>query len=66
MPIAADNLRADLRKLWDFLREATGDDAYERYLTRHIATHSEIPALSREDFFRSEQDRKWSGVTRCC
>jgi len=66
MPAPADALRGDLRKLWDFLREATGDDAYERYLARHASTHAEVPALSREAFFRSEQDRKWSGIARCC
>lgn len=66
MAAVADDLRADLRKLWDFLREATGDDAYERYVERHRLTHAEVPALSREEFFRSEQERKWSGVNRCC
>ena len=57
-----------LRKLWALLREATGDDAYERYLAhwraRHSATHD--APLDRAAFYREEQRRKWDGVRRCC
>jgi len=49
------------------LRAISGDDAYERYLTHHCAQHAaDAPPLSRADFFRAEQQRKWSGVKRCC
>ncbi|MEO8038543.1 MAG: YbdD/YjiX family protein [Betaproteobacteria bacterium] len=60
------NLRDDLARLWDFVREVSGDDAYERYLARHVQTHPELPPLSRQEFFAAEQDRKWDGITRCC
>lgn len=56
----------DLRKLWDFLRNLSGDDAYERYLERHARVHPDVPPLSAEAFFADEQARKWSGVNRCC
>lgn len=59
-------LRDDLKKLWDLLREATGDDAYERYLERHRRTHPELPALSAKAFYAQEQDRKWGSINRCC
>lgn len=59
-------MRDDLKKLWDFMREATGDDAYERYLERHRRTHPESPPLTPKQFFAAEQERKWSGVNRCC
>lgn len=54
------------RQGWAFLRQLSGDDAYERYL-RHQRTHhpQQVP-LERADFFRLEQDRKWNGVKRCC
>ncbi|MEW6312701.1 MAG: CstA-like transporter-associated (seleno)protein [Pseudomonadota bacterium] len=55
-----------LLKLWRALRRLSGDDAYERYLAHHAAAHPHDAPLSRADFFRHEQERKWSGVKRCC
>ncbi|MGH8228403.1 MAG: YbdD/YjiX family protein [Steroidobacteraceae bacterium] len=55
-----------LRAAWRWLREATGDDAYERY-TRHLAAaHPGAPLPTRREFYRAELQRKWSGVNRCC
>ena len=48
-----------------WLRALSGDDAYERYLTHHARAHAG-PALSRRDFYREREERKWSGVSRCC
>jgi len=59
-------MRDDLKKLWDFMRQVSGDDAYERYLERHRRTHPDLPPLTEKEFFAAQQDRKWSGVTRCC
>lgn len=59
-------MRDDLKKLWSFMRQVSGDDAYERYLERHRATHPDLPPLTPREFFASEQDRKWDGITRCC
>ncbi|MCW5626611.1 MAG: YbdD/YjiX family protein [Burkholderiales bacterium] len=64
--MAVDGMRDDLRKLWEFMRTVSGDDAYERYLDRHARTHPDVPPLSPREFFADEQDRKWSGITRCC
>jgi len=54
---------------WKFIRRVSGDDAYEEYL-KHYATHAHdegvSPPLSREDFFKQWQDKKWKGVKRCC
>jgi uncharacterized short protein YbdD (DUF466 family) len=47
------------------LRALSGDDAYERYLTHHARSHPG-PALSRGEFYRQREERKWSGVSRCC
>jgi uncharacterized short protein YbdD (DUF466 family) len=59
-------LRADLRKLWDFMREVSGDDAYERYLQRHARTHPDVAPLSSREFFAQEQARRWGSINRCC
>jgi uncharacterized short protein YbdD (DUF466 family) len=50
------------------LRTLTGDDAYERYLEhwRRCHTARDGAPLDRAAFFRSEQQRKWDGVRRCC
>ena len=48
------------------LRHITGDDAYERYLMHHHQHHATEPLLDRRAFYLVEQQRKWSGVKRCC
>ncbi|MGH8261222.1 MAG: YbdD/YjiX family protein [Steroidobacteraceae bacterium] len=54
------------RRFWRGVRTATGDDAYERYLHHHAVTHPGAEPLSPRDFFEAEQQRKWSGINRCC
>jgi uncharacterized short protein YbdD (DUF466 family) len=51
---------------WRRLREATGDDAYERYLRHHARVHPGQAPLSRKAYFAEELERKWSGPRRCC
>jgi uncharacterized short protein YbdD (DUF466 family) len=56
-----------MRRCWETLRTISGDDAYERYLAHRREHHvADAPPLSRADFFHAEQQRKWSGVSRCC
>lgn len=52
--------------LWRWLRRLSGDDAYERYLRHHAEFHPQESPLSRKDFFRREQERRWGGINRCC
>ncbi len=57
-----------LQRLWNIVRRLSGDDAYERYLEHrrmHHAADGGQP-LSRQAFFKAEQERKWNGVRRCC
>jgi uncharacterized short protein YbdD (DUF466 family) len=61
-----------LKNLWARVRQLSGDDAYERYL-QHYAEHHQSssedeaePPLSKEAFFKELQDKKWTGVKRCC
>jgi uncharacterized short protein YbdD (DUF466 family) len=55
-----------IKRLWRFMRELSGDDAYERYLQHCAKKHAYLSPLSRKAFFRQEQERKWNGVSRCC
>lgn len=62
----AKRLRALLTHAWRSIRQLSGDDAYERYLTHHAARHAGSAPLSRREFFRQHQQQKWSGIKRCC
>ena len=61
-------MRGLLQRLWARVREASGDDASERYLAQWRAHHGDsgATALGRAAFYRDEQRRKWEGVRRCC
>ena len=48
------------------MRRLSGDDAYECYLVHHAHAHANERPLSRKEFFKREQERKWGGVRRCC
>jgi uncharacterized short protein YbdD (DUF466 family) len=52
--------------VWRFLRQASGDDAYERYLEHMAGAHPGAAAMSRSQYFRFRQDEKWNRITRCC
>ncbi|MBI5615319.1 MAG: YbdD/YjiX family protein [Gammaproteobacteria bacterium] len=47
-------------------RTVRGEDAYARYLRHATCTHADRPPMSRKEFFKAEQARRWDGVRRCC
>jgi uncharacterized short protein YbdD (DUF466 family) len=55
-----------LNLLWHYLREVTGDDAYERYIAHRKLAHAGEAHLTRPQFFKLRQEEKWSKVSRCC
>jgi uncharacterized short protein YbdD (DUF466 family) len=59
-------LRQSIGMAWRWLRTASGDDAYERYLAHHAQEHPGDTPMSRRAFYDEAQRRKWSGVSRCC
>jgi uncharacterized short protein YbdD (DUF466 family) len=66
-------LTATLTALWRGLRQATGDDTYERYLehwrTKNLDaddTHDEEEPLDRKTFHKDRLDKQWSQPRRCC
>lgn len=58
--------RVDVRSLWSFVRRIATDDAYERYLEHHRAHHPDSLPIDRREFYMREQQRKWTGIQRCC
>jgi uncharacterized short protein YbdD (DUF466 family) len=59
-------LRRWPRAVWQFIRALSRDDAYSAYLRHHEAAHAGTPPLSAREFYLREQERKWSGISRCC
>jgi uncharacterized short protein YbdD (DUF466 family) len=55
-----------LRNFWVWLRAVSGDDAYDQYRKHHALAHPGAPPLSRRAFYIEWQNRKWTGVNRCC
>ena len=52
-------------RLWQGLREWSGDAAYETYV-RSAAKHHAAQVLSREEFYVEQLQKKYSRVSRCC
>ncbi len=59
-------LKQKFRQFVNAIRQLSGDDAYERYLQHHATAHPGELLLTRAEFFKQEQERKWNGVRRCC
>lgn len=59
-------MKQRLRNAWTFIRWLATDDAYDRYLAHHARAHAAAPPLDRRSFYLRQQNRKWSGVQRCC
>jgi uncharacterized short protein YbdD (DUF466 family) len=52
--------------LW-YLREASGESAYDRYVAHMRREHPAQPVMSRRDFERRRQDeRNENPRARCC
>ena len=61
-----ESMRHFTRTAVRFLKALSGDDAYERYVSHHLAHHGAAPTLTRREFYTQELQRKWSGINRCC
>lgn len=55
-----------LAATWATVRALSGDDAYDRYLAHQRSHHPGCEPLSRRAFYLQDQQRRWSGVSRCC
>jgi len=54
------------RYAWEYLKEISGENAYDRYLLVHMATHPEKPPMSRGEFYRHRQDEKYNSPGSRC
>ena len=54
------------RYAWEYLKEISGENAYDRYLAVHTATHPNKPAMSRGEFYRWRQDDKYNNPGSRC
>jgi uncharacterized short protein YbdD (DUF466 family) len=54
------------RYAWEYLKEISGENAYDRYLAVHAATHPDKPAMSRSEFYRWRQDEKYVNLGSRC
>ena len=59
-------LSAGLKQVWQYVRQVSGDDAYERYLAHHRQAHTGEAPMTQEQHFKKHQEEKWSKVSRCC
>lgn len=51
---------------WGYLKEISGENAYDHYLERHHATHPGKQSMGRGEFYRRRQDEKYiSPGSRC-
>jgi uncharacterized short protein YbdD (DUF466 family) len=57
---------ARLLRIWLGIREWCGDAAYERYLKSRAKHSCSGGLLTREEFYLSQLQKKYSRVSRCC
>ncbi|MFZ0036961.1 MAG: YbdD/YjiX family protein [Candidatus Acidiferrales bacterium] len=57
-----------LKKLWWWLRQISGDAAYENYLAHRCVSPQErdTAAMTRDEFYADSLRRKYSTINRCC
>jgi uncharacterized short protein YbdD (DUF466 family) len=55
-----------LRRFWRGLREWCGDAAYERYLRSGAAKSDSCRALTAEEFYVEQLNRRYSRPNHCC
>ena len=53
-------------RAWWYLRQITGDAAYENYLHRAPHRNAGCRPLTREEFYLDTVRRRYTGVSRCC
>ncbi len=59
-------LRPVARAAWRWLREWSGDAAYDRYARRAAVTSRVQRVLSPAEFYVDQVNRRYSHPSRCC
>ena len=55
-----------IRYAWGYLKEISGENAYDRYLEIHRRSHPDKPAMQRGEFYRWRQDEKYNNPGSRC
>jgi uncharacterized short protein YbdD (DUF466 family) len=55
-----------VKHAWEYLKEISGENAYDRYLAVHAATHPDKPPMGRGEFYRQRQDEKYNNPGSRC
>jgi uncharacterized short protein YbdD (DUF466 family) len=55
-----------LHAAWSWLRQVSGDAAYENYIRCNLNSRRNEPPLSRAEFYLDSLRRRYSTVSRCC
>ena len=55
-----------IRSAWEYLKEISGENAYDHYLTVHASTHPGNPPMGRDEFYRWRQDEKYNNPGSRC
>ena len=63
---ATKNIRRLARRFWRGVREWCGDAAYERYLRSLASRRCEARALTAEEFYVEQLNRRYARPNRCC
>jgi uncharacterized short protein YbdD (DUF466 family) len=62
----ASRVLQPIRSAWWYLKEVSGENAYDRYLAVHASTHPGRPPMSRGEFYRQRQDEKYGDPGSRC
>ena len=54
------------RYAWEYLKEISGENSYDKYLAVHSATHPGKPPMTRGEFYRRLQDEKFANPGSRC
>jgi uncharacterized short protein YbdD (DUF466 family) len=63
---SSDVWSAIFPRIWHGIREWCGDAAYDRYLQSQAKHFCGQPTMTREEFYLSQLQKKYSRVSRCC
>ena len=67
MRSAPDNtIKSALGYAWRYLKEISGENAYDHYLAVHNSTHPGKSPMSRAEFYRRRQDELYNNPGSRC
>jgi len=55
-----------LNTIWQFLKEASGETAYERYCVHLRSRHPDRRVPGKAEFYLLSLEEKYSRPSRCC